>query len=233
MPIALPGNGASHGCGVLGTLVSRPQMGRQDHRRSICGGYDPSDSLSRDALRRRASRPRKPASSSLQGRASTTSSSATPCKSVASSRGPVPETPSGGQQPARECLDDPGAPFSTRFLTLRAEPRRVVRSGAFPVAKRPGGAPDDLARRRRLRHLVHSGVDLRRPPARKRVALRRFPVCPALQQVDRQPRPPTGRAARRIALRDLHPHLREPPFLVQQPDLAPTNVHGWSSADLH
>ena len=104
-----------------------------------------------------------------------------------------------------------------------ASDRRPVPSP--PRAQRRPHPLQHRARPRRTHPLVERHVQLLRTPTRKRPALRQLPVHIPLQHVNRQPRAPALRSARRPIVRHLHPHLREPPRLVQ-PQLPPVHVRG-------
>ena len=113
----------------------------------------------------------------------------------------------GGQNPPPERVNEFGPPFDppscaafgpapvAPFLAVRPKPERVVGAGAVAGAERPPHPVEDPAGEHRKGRLVEGHVDLVRRPSRKRAAPARRPVLPALQPVDREPRPlPGGRA---------------------------------------
>ena len=115
-----------------------------------------------------------------------------------------------------------------RFRAVRTKPGHVVGTGAVAGAERAPHPVEDPAGGRRERRLVQRRVDRLRRPARKRTALRRRPVRPALQPMDREPRPAPARTTRRVPVRHLHPHLRKPPLLSESsavPVIAGSGLH--------
>ena len=108
-------------------------------------------------------------------------------------------------------------PRAPRRATRRATSRRRGRCPG--LAQRAADTFKHGARRLRERRLVQRRANLRGRPARQGDARGRHPVAVRRPAVDRQARPPTGRADRG----HLDSHLGEAPRLVQ-PQLAPPHV---------